>query len=36
MWRPLEIYLYRWWPLLRKRRIYQRLSQMAVEIRCTP
>ena len=36
MWRPLEIYLYRWWPLLRKRHIYQRLAQMTVEIRCTP
>jgi hypothetical protein len=33
MWRPLEIYLYRWWPLLRKRNIYQRLAQMGVEIR---
>jgi hypothetical protein len=35
MWRPLEIYLYRWWPLLRKRHIYQRLAQMGVEIRTT-
>ncbi len=33
MWRPLEIYLYRWWPLLNKRRIYQRLSRMSVEIK---
>lgn len=33
MWRPLEIYLYRWWPLLRLRRIYQRLARVTVEIR---
>ncbi|SKB06420.1 hypothetical protein SAMN02745166_04469 [Prosthecobacter debontii] len=33
MWRPLEIYLYRWWPLLAKRRLYSRLARMGVEIR---
>jgi hypothetical protein len=33
MWRPLEIYLYGWWPLLRRRRVYERLSRMTVEIR---
>lgn len=33
MWRPLEIYLYRWWPLLSRRRLYQRLAKMAVEIK---
>jgi hypothetical protein len=33
MWHPLEIYLYRWWPLLSKRRLYQRLAKMAVEIK---
>ena len=36
MWRPLEIYLYRWWPLLSKRKLYQRLAHMAVEIKVTP
>lgn len=35
MWRPLEIYLYRWWPLLGKRRLYQRLARMEVEVRNT-
>lgn len=35
MWRPLEIYLYRWWPLLARRRLYQRLCSMPVEVRCT-
>jgi hypothetical protein len=33
MWKPLEIYLYGWWPLLRRRRVYERLSRMPVEIR---
>jgi hypothetical protein len=32
MWRPLEIFLYDWWPLLGGRRIYDRLSRMAVRI----
>ncbi|MEN3943486.1 hypothetical protein WJU23_19455 [Prosthecobacter sp. SYSU 5D2] len=35
MWRPIEIYLYRWWPLLSRRRLYQRLSRMSVEVRCS-
>ena len=26
MWRPLQIFLYDWWPVLRKIRLYQRLS----------
>ncbi|MEZ5385499.1 MAG: hypothetical protein R3F13_08290 [Prosthecobacter sp.] len=34
MWRPLEIYLYRWWPLLARRRLYRRLADMPVEVRC--
>jgi hypothetical protein len=34
MWKPLEIYLYRWWPLLALRRLYQKLAQMPVEVRC--
>jgi len=32
MWRPLEIYLYDWWPLQRLGVIYTKLSQMPVEI----
>lgn len=35
MWRPLEIFLYDWWPILKERRIYDRLSRMAVRIVCT-
>lgn len=33
MWRPLEIYLYRWWPLLAKKRLYDRLARMTVDVR---
>ncbi|MFO1483950.1 MAG: hypothetical protein U1F71_11375 [Verrucomicrobiaceae bacterium] len=35
MWKPLEIYLYRWWPILTLRKLYQRLSHMPVEVHCT-
>jgi hypothetical protein len=35
MWKPLEIYLYRWWPLLALRKLYQRLSHMPVEVHCS-
>lgn len=33
MWRPIEIFLYTWWPTLRMRRVYQKLRNMQVEIR---
>jgi hypothetical protein len=32
LWRPLEIFLYEWWPLRTDRRLYQRLSEAAVEL----
>jgi hypothetical protein len=32
MWRPLENVLYGWWPLVGERRIYDRLSRIAVRI----
>ena len=32
MWRPMEIYLYDWWPLRRRGRIYDKLSQMPVDV----
>jgi len=32
MWRPMQIYLYDWWPLLRRSRVYAKLSQMPVEL----
>jgi len=32
MWKPLEIYLYDWWPLLEERRRLDRLARMDVRI----
>ena len=32
MWRPMQIYLYDWWPLLRRSRIYAKLSHMPVQL----
>jgi len=32
MWRPMEIYLYDWWPLQRRGRTYTKLSQIPVEV----
>jgi hypothetical protein len=34
MWRPMEIFLYSWWPLVGDRRLYDRLSRMPVTLRC--
>jgi len=33
MWRPMEIYLYDWWPLRRRAKVLKKLSQMPVEVR---
>ena len=35
-WRPLEIFLYDWWPLARRRELYRRLSKAVVEVRPFP
>jgi hypothetical protein len=32
MWRPMEIYLYDWWPMRRRRRIFEKLSRIPVEV----
>jgi hypothetical protein len=32
MWRPLEIFLYDWWPILGLKRVYDRLSQVEVRV----
>lgn len=32
-WRPMEIFLYEWWPLLRRRRLYQRIASALVTVR---
>jgi hypothetical protein len=29
----MEIFLYEWWPLLRKGRLYEKLSRMHVDVR---
>jgi hypothetical protein len=34
MWRPMEIFLYDWWPILRERRMLLRLSHMPVRVAC--
>jgi hypothetical protein len=33
MWRPLDIFLYRWWPLHRRGLFYRKLAAMPVEVR---
>ena len=36
MWRPLEIFLYDWWPLRSDRRRFERLAAMPVQLRYVP
>lgn len=31
-WRPVEIFLYDWWPLVRQQQLYRRLSQCRVTV----
>jgi hypothetical protein len=31
-WRPIEIFLYEWWPLVRRRNLYRRLATARVEL----
>jgi hypothetical protein len=33
MWRPMQIYLYDWWPVRRRGKLFQKLSRMHVEVR---
>jgi hypothetical protein len=33
MWTPIRIFLYDWWPLLRRGRLYEKLSRMRVNVR---
>ena len=32
MWRPLQIFLYGWWPIVRKGKIYRNLGRASVYI----
>lgn len=36
MWRPLEIFLYDWWPILAERKLHDRLSAMPVRLTFKP
>jgi hypothetical protein len=36
MWKPLEILLYAWWPLVGERRMYERLSNLRVRLVSRP
>ena len=33
MWRPMQIFLYEWWPLLRRGRIYRNLGHAIVHVK---
>jgi hypothetical protein len=32
-WRPLEIFLYDWWPLAQQRKLYRRIAAAPVAVR---
>lgn len=32
LWRPLEIYLYSWWPLRQRGKVFEKLSRMPVRV----
>lgn len=34
-WRPMEIFLYEWWPIVRQRNIYRRLAEAPVLVKST-
>ena len=33
MWRPMEVFLYDWWPIREERKLQDRLAAMPVQIR---
>jgi hypothetical protein len=35
MWRPMQTYLYDWWPMAAQIRLYRRMSQMPVRVSCS-
>lgn len=35
-WKPIEIFLYDWWPLAGRRDLYRRLSDASMELRAAP
>ncbi len=36
LWRPMEIFLYDWWPMVKDARLYDRLSRVAVSVHAAP
>ena len=36
LWRPIEIFFYDWWPILREARLYDRLGAMDVRVVAAP
>lgn len=32
-WRPIEIFLYDWWPIVRRRKLFERLSRARIEVK---
>lgn len=36
MWRPMQIYLYDWWPLRRRGKIFEKLSRVPVKVQPQP
>jgi hypothetical protein len=32
MWRPIQIFLYEWWPIVRRRRSYLGLARAQVRV----
>ena len=33
MWRPIQLFLYDWWPIWNLRRLYYKLSQLQIDVR---
>jgi hypothetical protein len=33
LWRPLEIFLYEWWPIRQRQKLFTRIAHLAIEIR---
>lgn len=36
LWRPVQIFLYDWWPIYRRQRRYRQIAQLPVEVRSRP
>jgi hypothetical protein len=36
MWRPIDIFLYDWWPIWRHKRIHSRIARLPIELSRRP